>query len=195
MSVEMRKLLHIPIVHTPEDMGSHRAAVKKEYIAKHGLSKWNDHNKIVDKFWQELGKILLTLPVDYTIVKVYQDGLPVFDRELELVEELAKAGSRNYQIILKLLGRGATVVGTEDPNLLIEERNRLNQNGNVGYSYDDLMERRDKYIVQRIVTTLNVGEIGILLIGALHRATDKLPKDIQVYRSISDLREKNFEWE
>ena len=108
----MRKLFHIPIIHTPEDMGSHKAEVKKEYIAKHGLSKWNDHNKMVDKFWQELGTILLTLPVDYAKVKVYQDGLPVFGRELELVGELAKTGNRNYQLIFELVERGATVVGT-----------------------------------------------------------------------------------
>ena len=188
----MRMLFHIPIVHAPEDLGSHLPEVKREYIARHGVSKWNDHNKALDKFWHELSKALLSLPVDYTKVRLYQDGLPVFGRDLELVEKLAENGNRNYQLLHELAGKGATVMGTEDPELLIEERNRLIKcgasshipRGNAGVdaasSYDDLMERRDQYIAQRIASTLKDGEIGLLLIGALHRVVDKLPKDIQV---------------
>ena len=184
----MRKLVHIPIVHTPEDLGSHSAEVEKQYIARYGASKWFDHLKAVGRFWQELAETLLNLSVDYSKIKLYQDSLPVCGSELEIVEQLAQSGNRNYQLLLQMAKKGAMVMGTEDPELLIEERDRLAKNG-TGGSYDDLMGRRDDYIAQRIDATLSEAEIGILLIGALHNVATRLPKDIQIYRSISDLKE------
>ena len=185
----MRKLFYIPIVHTPEDLGSHLAEAKREYIAKYGLTKWREHIEAVDKFWRELSGILLDLPVDHTKMKLYQDGLPVFGREMELIEELAGNGNRNYQLLLELVKKGATVVGSEDPELLIEERDRLIKNGANG-SYDGLMARRDEYIAQRIASTLKDGEMGLLFMGALHRVVDKLPEDIEIQKSLSDMKEK-----
>jgi len=186
----MRQLFYIPIVHTPEDLGSHLAEAKREYIAKYGLAKWRDHVEAVDDFWRKLREALLSLPVDHTKMKLYQDGLPVFGRELELVETLAKNGNRNYQILSELVKKGATVVGSEDPKLLIKERDELIKNGANG-SYDGLMEQRDEYIAQRIDSTLKDGEICLLFIGALHRVADKLPEGIQVQKSLSDLKEKD----
>jgi hypothetical protein len=185
----MRKLFYIPIVHTPEDLGSHLAQVKREYIAKYGLSKWDNHVEAVDKFWRELKESLLSLSVDYTKMKLYQDGLPVFGREMELVEELAGNGNRNYQLLHELVKKGATIMGSEDPELLIQERDRLLKSGATA-SYDDLMEKRDRYIAQRIDSTLKECEVGLLFIGALHKVTDKLPEDIQVQKSLTDLKEK-----
>ena len=186
----MRKLFYIPIVHTPEDLGSHLAEVKREYIATYGLPKWREHVEALDDFWRELREILLSLPVDHTKMKLYQDGLPVFGGELELVEQLAEGGNRNYQILSELVKKGATVVGSEDAKLLIEERDELIKNGASG-SYDSLMERRDEYIAQRIDSTLEDGETGVLFMGALHRVIDKLPKDIQIQKSLNGSKEKD----
>jgi len=185
----MRKLYHIPIVHTPEDLGSHLTEVKMEYIARYGAPKWRDHIEAVGKFWQELSRTLLELPVDYRKIKLYQDGLPVFGRELDMVEKLAEDGNRNYQLLLELAKEGATVMGTEDPRLLIEEWDRLIKNGAAGAvnPYDELMQRRDEYIAQRIASTLKHGEIGLLLIGAFHKVTERLPRDIAVCRSLDGL--------
>lgn len=179
----MRKLFYIPIIHTSEDLGSHLAEAKKEYTTKYGLSKWGDHIKTVDKFWQGLREALLTLPVNYKNVKLYQDSLPVCDRELQIVEKLARDGNTNYQVLIELVKKGAIVIGSEDPKLLIEERNRIIENGVVDpvNIYDDLMERRDSYIAQRIDITLGDGEIGLLFIGALHKVVEKLPNNIQVF--------------
>ena len=178
----MRKLFYIPIIHTSEDLGSHSADAKKEYIAKYGLSKWRDHIEVIDRFWRGLRKTLLALPVDYKIAKLYQDSLPVCGRELEIVEKLAHDGNINYLILLELVKKGATVMGSEDPKLLIEERSRIIENGiaDPANSYNDLMEQRDSYIAQRIDTTLKDGEIGFLFIGALHRVAEKLPNDMQI---------------
>jgi hypothetical protein len=181
-TVTMRKLFNIPIIHTSDDLGSHLVEAKKEYVSKYGLSKWDDHINAVDKFWRELREALLALPVDYKNANLYQDSLPVCDLELEIVKELAENGNVNYQILLELVKKGATIMGSEDPKLLIEERNRIIENGVTTLSnvYDDLMERRDSYIAQRINTTLKDDEIGLLFIGALHKVADKLPSDIQV---------------
>lgn len=177
----MRKLFYISIIHTPDDLGSYSAEVKKQYIAIYGISKWHEHIKIVGKFWQYLREALLALPLDYKNVKLYQDGLPVCSQELEIVEHLAQNGNINYQILLELVKKGATVMGSEEPKLLIEERNRITENRVAQTNiYDDLMERRDSYIAQRINTSLNDGEVGLLFIGALHRVAEKLPNDIQV---------------
>jgi len=177
----MRKLFYISIIHTPDDLGSYSAEVKKQYIAIYGISKWHEHIKIVGKFWQYLREALLALPLDYKNVKLYQDGLPVCSQELEIVEHLAQNGNINYQILLELVKKGATVMGSEEPKLLIEERNRITENRVAQTNiYDDLMERRDSYIAQRINTSLNNGEVGLLFIGALHRVAEKLPNDIQV---------------
>ena len=178
----MRKLFNIPIIHTSEDLGSHLVEAKKEYVSKYGLSKWDDHIKAVDKFWRELRETLLALPVDYKNAKLYQDSLPVCDLELEIVKKLAENGNVNYQILLELVKKGATITGSEDPKLLIEERSRIIKNGVAATAniYDDLMEQRDSYIAHRIDTTLKDGEIGFLFIGALHRVAEKLPHDIQI---------------
>jgi hypothetical protein len=185
----MRKLFYIPIIHTPEDFGSHLEEVKREYITRYGLSKWDEHIQAVSEFWRNLSGALLALPVDYTKVRLYQDGLPVCGRELEIVEKVANHGSRNHQLLFELVKKGATVMGSEAPELLIEERERLMKKGvaNSAPAYDELMERRDESIAQRIASTLKDEEIGFLFIGALHRVVERLPKDIQVYGLLGNL--------
>ena len=49
----------------------------------------------------------------------------------------------------------------------------------------DLLDRRDRFVAQRIDKTLQTGETGILFLGALHRAAAMLPNTIQVI-SLSD---------
>lgn len=187
----MRELYYIRIIHTPEDLGSHLAEVKKQYVTRHGLSKWRDHIEAVEKLWHELTEALLDLSLDYAKVRLYQDSLPVCGGEIEIVQTLAADGNRNYRLLSELIKKGAVIVGSEDPKLLIEERERLARKNAPG-TYDDLMERRDRYIARRIDATLNDGEIGLLLIGALHKVVDKLPKDIRVHKSISDLKERDL---
>jgi len=183
----MRKLFYIPIVHTPEDLGSHLEEVKRQYITRHGPVKWRDHLEAVSKFWGELSEALLNLPVDYTNMRLYQDSLPVCEGELEIVKELANHGNKNHQLLRELLRKGATVMGTEDPKLLVEEREQLAKKSTISV-YDDLMMRRDKYIARRIASTLKDGEIGILLMGAFHKVLNELSKDIQVYGSLEVLK-------
>jgi hypothetical protein len=123
-------------------------------------------------------------------VRLYQDGLPVCGHERAIVSELAGAGSRNHRLLLELETRGATLMGTESPELLVEEyqlataafapaaavrKNLLQQK-----LRDTLLEKRDRFIADRINRTLNTGESGILFLGMLHEAAKYLDPDINV---------------
>jgi hypothetical protein len=96
-------------------------------------------------------------------------------------------------IILELVQRGAKLIGTEDPGLLLEEYNyikditkinNLEEKNKVIQKYEkkawDILKRRDEYIANRIAKTLMEEETGILFMGMRHRVDERLPKDIQV---------------
>lgn len=182
-----RRLIHIPIIHTDVDLGSYREQVRRLHVTRYGASAWCDHVRRVDEFWRRLRERMLALPLDHSKVKLYQDGLPACGREREIVQELAGQGSKNHQLLLELVRKGATLVGSEDPSLLLQERDRLLREGLAGGrgevrapAHDELLERRDRYIAATIANTLDAGEAGILFIGALHRVVEKLPSDIEV---------------
>ena len=184
----MRTLIVVPIVHTPEDLGTHIDEVKRQYIQRHGLRHWQQRLGRVEELWQDIRRRVLALPLDLSKVKLYQDGLPECGRELEIVEELAQEGSKNYLLLLELVRKGGTLMGTESPALLMRERelftHRIAAGKKPGPSrqglYDRLIERRDEYIAQRINATLQDGETGLLFIGALHKVQLKLPPDVEI---------------
>jgi hypothetical protein len=127
---------------------------------------------------------------------VYQDGLPICDKEEEIVADLAKMGSPNFKILLRLKEVGATIMGTESSSLLIEEYHQTKQIlkiSEAGGSIQDanviekhrkasslLLEKRDAFIAARIDQTLQSGETGILFLGMLHNPVKFLPSDIHV---------------
>jgi hypothetical protein len=121
----MRKLIYVPIVHTTADMGSQAEALEREHVRRHGRGEWARTRRLIDEVWEGLRTRLLALALDYRGVRIYQDGLPVCGRELDIVREVAQGGSRNYALILELLDRGAVVEGTESPDLLREEYERI----------------------------------------------------------------------
>ncbi len=115
----MRKLILIPIIHTSADLGSLSGSVKAYYLRRFGASVWDQREESVSKLWDDIREKISVLDLDYKIVRIYQDGLPECGFEQEIVRELAKAGSSNHQLILSLIDKGATLMGTEDPQLLI----------------------------------------------------------------------------
>lgn len=121
----MRRLIYVPIVHTVADMGSQAEALEREHVRRHGRGEWARTRRLIDEVWEGLRTRLLALDLDYRRVRIYQDGLPICGRELDIVREVAQGGSRNYAIILELLDRGAVVEGTESPGLLREEYERI----------------------------------------------------------------------
>jgi len=90
-------------------------------IDRLGRRHWDEYLALLDDFWQRVRTGLQRLGLDYMTVDLYQDGLPVCGKELELVQKAASAGSENHQLLLDLVAKGASLMGTEDPRLLLDE--------------------------------------------------------------------------
>ncbi len=195
-----RTLILIPIIHTQADMGALSEPIQRMKVAKLGKKSLERNFELVNRLWTQIEQTLEGLAIPYERVRVYQDGLPVCGRELEIVSELAKAGSRNHQLLLKLKEKGATIMGTESSELLVEEYQLLQHAFSAPRSkvaarvasrgrnlQDSLLKRRDQYLGARINTTLQQGETGLLLLGMLHSVEFWLAKDIRVVRPIRHL--------
>jgi len=188
----VRKLLYVPVIHTEPDLGSEAAAIDSKSASLFGEERWNKHKETVAKFWGSIADYFAT--VDASNLKVYQDGLPA-DGALgrKIIEEAAKRGSKNHQIILSLMARGAKICKTEDPSLLQEEyeyitglthsRSATEQTiASTRYKHrkNQLTKERDKFIAKIIDETLKEDEMGALFMGSYHDILHYLPKDIVV---------------
>ena len=188
----MRRLILFPIVHTSVDLGSLSESVRDHYLKRFGPSAWNQREEIVGRIWNDIQEKIDVLDIDYRKARVYQDGLPECGFEQQIVRELAEAGSRNHQLVLSLIQKGATLMGTEDPQLLIQEY-QLQQRSKDAIHSDRgkteeaarLLAARDRFLVKRIDETLQAGEIGLLFLGAAHRLDTLSSIDIRVERLMS----------
>lgn len=188
----MRKLLYVPMIHASADLGSVAQELDKRGVKLCGEERWKKHKEAVEGFWNVVSEYANSL--DAGNLRIYQDGL-MADGELgmTIVVDSAKKGSRNYEIILTLVERGARIVKTEDVSLLKQEFDYI-----VGMTREKsavkrllaalkyrmkkkkLLEERDKFIAKTINETLKDGETGILFLGAYHNVPDKLSEDIVV---------------
>ncbi|MEY3788396.1 MAG: hypothetical protein RLZ75_2603 [Pseudomonadota bacterium] len=179
----MRALIHFPIIHSPQDLGSFSDASR----ALRTPEQENHYLTAVNEFWDVVSTTIASFNLDYKTVKLYQDGLPVCGKESEIVAEVANSGSENFKLLQALNQQGATLMGTELADLLVNEhdlmlhtlkaeksaiKNSTNLNG------QDLLDIRDEYIAQRIDQTLFDNEMGILFLGFMHNIETKLPSDI-----------------
>ncbi len=184
----------IRIVHAPSDMGSMKDGLEKEGISQIGRQRWEENQRRIAKFWDEVERDVDSLGLDPGKLRIYQDGLPCSGALGErIVRETAERGSRNYQIIRKLMEKGARIEATESPELLRREYDyikalidaktdaeRVEAAAKYDKVKDSLLEDRDTFIAQSINSTLKDGEIGLLFIGASHDVLPKIAKDIGV---------------
>jgi hypothetical protein len=216
-----RRLIYIQIIHSPSDLGS--VADQLQTVGEETLTVagWRRHQKSVAAFWEELRRELIARlekelpggewlgpcwsrgrhggpplggPSHWDKLHIYQDGMPVGGEDAKrIADEVAAAGSPNYQLVKDLLARGAQAEQTEDPRLLREEyelaRRLAAAQGPVEQTQaaeayrqrsGALLAARDAFIAQRIDETLKQGELGVLFIGALHRVRSYLPADIEI---------------
>jgi len=193
----MRTLIYVPIIHTSADLGSIAKDVARRGIANLGEEVWTKHRRTVEGFWDAISRYFDFLDVKGT--KLYQDGMIAEDEiGMKIVEDTAKAGSKNYRLVLSLLERGAVLVKTEDFKLVKQEYDRLLAITQAKSSIRKitafvkykllktvLLNKRDAFIAGRIDQTLKENERAILFLGALHKIKKKLPKDIRI-REIRD---------
>ncbi|OGR07047.1 MAG: hypothetical protein A3K23_03545 [Desulfobacca sp. RBG_16_58_9] len=175
-------------------MGALRLPIARAARMKLGQRGWQRKVRAVEQIWMEIERVLRNLKLPYGQVRLYQDGLPVCGREEAIVAELAGAGSRNHRILLDLMARGATLMGTEAWELLKEEyrlaQESLASQGGAGTpapsavrspaAGESILEQRDRFIARRINETLKEGETGILFLGMLHSVERHLSQDIRV---------------
>jgi hypothetical protein len=193
-----RTLIYFPIIHTQADMGALSESVRRVALKKLGEKGWRRKINMIEKIWTKIDHVIDSFSLPYETVRLYQDGLPVCGREAEIVKELAKAGSRNHQLLLRLMEKGATIMGTESLELLMEEYELVKQTLAGGERTqkarieaqqkalsNSLLKRRDQFIAHRINSTLLNGETGILFLGMLHSLEDLLSKDIRVIYPIN----------
>ena len=195
----MRTLILVPVIHTSADFGSLAKEVTRRGIADLGEDLWEKHTEAIEKFWDCISDYFVS--IDVAGMKIYQDGM-IADGAVgqRIVEESAKAGSRNYELVARLLKRGAVLVKTEDFKLVKEERDllvALTQAKSTAHKLvafikyklvkDGLLNKRDKFIAKRIGESLAQDATGVLFIGAYHNVEKRLTGSIRV-REIKESR-------
>jgi hypothetical protein len=195
----VRTLIFVPIIHTSADLGSVSGQVAERGIAAVGEQTWARHRETVAGFWHSVWEYCDG--IDAAGVKVYQDGM-VADGPLgrKIAEDTANAGSLNYQLVLKLLDRGACLIRTEDFRLVKREYDRLIAMTRAKSAASKLiavaryklvkaalLRKRDSFIARQIGETLEPAGTGILFIGAIHNVAKWLAADIQI-KDVKDRR-------
>ena len=117
----VKRVIHIPVIHNFADLGSLAESVRTHYLQHFGPAVWQQRERAVAELWKQIRGSIDALHLDFGQIRIYQDGLPLCGKEEQIVHELAGAGSLNHQLVLELMGKGAALVGTEDPQLLIRE--------------------------------------------------------------------------
>lgn len=189
----MRYLIYVPIIHTEADLGSMAEFFEKEFKKKYAEYNYKAHVDAIEAMWGGIVERLKNLDINWKKVKLYQDGLPVCGREKDIVYDLARKGNINHKLLVDLISRGAHLEGTEDRELLLREYDYLQrifkmknptEKNKIVKEYQQtsnkLLEKRDRFIAQRIAKTLKMDETGILFIGMLHKVDRYLQKNIVV---------------
>lgn len=195
----MRTLHLIPIVHSAADLGNLAPQVADAKNRLFSGEAFDATAGSVRDFWNGLRDAIQRWDVEYDSLLLFQDALPVGpgdDSEMErrIVSDLAAQGSQNHQILQWLVDRGAKIIGTEDPKLLLEEYQLAKQSlesaledaesdRDLSAPTDqeiELLHRRDAFIAQRINALLDSDSIGVLFLGMMHSLDDKLDSDIDV---------------
>jgi len=190
----MRTLIYIPIIHSSADMGSLSKELQNKSISGFGERKWKKHIETVNGYWEAIELYFEKIDLYIKGTNIYQDGMFVDgEMALKIIDEGIKSGSKNSEIVLKLIERGATLIKTEDYKMVKNEYDGLKSILKAKSNFKRLffllrykilkpifLIRRDRFIAGRIDATLNQNETGILFIGAYHNIIKRLPEDITV---------------
>ena len=184
--------MYVPVIHTEADLGSAAHVIDLRSASLCGEKRWAQHKAVVSEFWQRVADYLSH--IEAADLRIYQDGLLAGgDLGRKIVEAGARRGSKNYEIILDLIKRGAEIRTTEDVSLLKEEYEHISrltrakspaQRTPAYMEYeshkDRLTNERDRFVARTIDETLSEGEVGILFMGAYHDVISHLAPDIAV---------------
>jgi hypothetical protein len=193
---EMRMLYVVPIVHSPEDLGTLADVALSLRRSLVSDTTCDASQAAVRRFWADLTDTIESWNIHYASLTVYQDALPVCEAALsgveqQIIDELASKGSRNHQILQWLRSQGAMIVGTESPALLIEEYQLMKESMMRELEGDEspsaashrsgqvaILRSRDKFIANRIDQTLRDSQTGLIFLGLIHQLEEHLPNDV-----------------
>lgn len=197
---KMRTLYYVPMRHPQEELGTmigplqrlERLELGVQGTAMCRMQKEKEFGLVAEKVIQ------IQTALECPNLCIYMDGFPAEEPEVEKLlyaDFVYKKRFPTYLLIDRLIQKGAMLVGTENPELLREEYQYIQELARVvetqelpedGYDYkrvgQDILEKRDEYIAGRIDSTLKDGNAGILFIGAMHQVEKKLPDDIDIIR-------------
>jgi hypothetical protein len=167
----LRRLSVIPILHAAADLGSLAPRIQS------GRASQSTYQ--IDEIWTQVRELVLELDFDYARLRLYQDSLPICGFEHSIVSDLASQGSANFRLLAELMSRGAELVGTESPQLLLRELEWVrNPQLATEERLRELTAERDRFIAHRIDSTLAEGEEGLVFLGMLHDLAPYLPETI-----------------
>jgi len=206
MMIKPFNLLYVPVLHTHRESEDIVFSLKATGGDTHADIPGDEYDKSVKDMWEGIYSKLQETGINFSSVRIYQDSLPVCGMEKDVVSKLAEKGSRNHQLILDLLNKGARVEGTEDQQLLIKEYDCLTRFITSVHDHAaaleqyraesaDLMKQRDEFIAGRIKSTLQDGEAPLVFMGVRHGLEEMLKDDFTItyiiyrlpFRKIGDI--------
>ena len=213
-------LIYVPILHTrqeaeaithamPGDAGSTaKPSAGADTSAEADTSAGADYDRSVGEMWDGIARKLDEAHLSYPAVRIFQEAMPVCGMEKEIAESLAEQGSRNHRLLLDLIGQGARLEGTEDPDLLVQEHEyltafigsrypptggvigtvpTLREVGTERAAFEEyqtrskaLMEKRDAFIAARIKSAIREGELPLVFMGVRHQLDKQLEGDFMI---------------
>ena len=198
----MRTLYYVPIIHAIEDYGSLRPAIAEASKKRIGAVQFDELQKKIHDYWRVVEERIEKAISNVSGLIIYQDSFPAGDREKILIHfgyllgDQSKSKSPNFQLIKKLVDKGAILEGTEELSLIVEQvmiykeaanAKMLLEQNQVLAKYAErslkLVKLRDEFIAKRIRDTLPDDGKGILFIGKDHDVIselDKLPEKFKV---------------
>lgn len=190
----MRILYYVPIIHTSEEYGTLSPAIRQASINHLGENVFEKFQEEIHAYWQLIEERIEKTVRYFNGLLIYQDSFPVGTRDkiLEFFGHLLQdhpQKSPNFNLVKKLLDKGAILEGTENMNLVLEQMkiyqlvcktpSPLEQNVILvenAVRTKEITRRRDVFIAQRICDTLPENGRGILFIGRDHDVITELNK-------------------
>jgi len=187
VGIYMRALILLPIIHNPADLGSLSGAT----VSSRNEAQTLQYLDAVEHFWTMVVNVIDEMNLNYQQLKLYQDSLPVCNEVDRIVSDVAASGSKNYALLETLQQKGATIMGTESFDLLLQEKllmthllQSTDRNEDSLVKAQALLNQRDSFIGQRINESLADDEMAILFLGLMHNIEPYLSSDIVVIQPL-----------
>ncbi len=175
----MRTLYHVPLIHSPAELGSLKDTFLEQHIRAHGNDATQVFVQSVQAYWQEVLRRLeehgFFQAETAKDLHVFVDSMPDTTEAMKhnILNALAAKDLPLYSIVKKIRDCGAHVHGTEGMGLLLREWACWQQYVETGRAPDPkeqaaLLRLRDTYIAQRIDASLPQDGTGLLFLGQLH---------------------------